>query len=222
MSSSTPKCPVDHDQTPQKCPVSSENNEVINPLNMMPELTQDKHHTQTKELSIDREISTIPRTKKVDSSNNTMLNTTDADSEYWEYPSNQQFYNALARKGMGVPEEEVDMMVQIHNFLNEGAWNEVLNWEKMHDKTCKIHRLIKLQGRPNDLSPKARVLGWFGGARPFDRHDWYVDRCGRQVRYVIDYYEAPPVDGSPVFSLDVRPAMDSFDSLVSRFKMMFK
>ena len=23
---------------------------------------------------------------------------------------------------------------------------------------------------------------------PFDRHDWTVDRCGKEVRYIIDYY----------------------------------
>ena len=25
---------------------------------------------------------------------------------------------------------------------------------------------------------------------PFDRHDWWVDRCGKEVRYTIDYYYA--------------------------------
>lgn len=34
---------------------------------------------------------------------------------------------------------------------------------------------------------------------------------------MIDYYSAPPEpDGSPVFSLDVRPALDSFSSLKER------
>lgn len=54
---------------------------------------------------------------------------------------------------------------------------------------------------------------------PFDRHDWIVRRpkTGEEVRYVIDYYSAPPEpDGSPVFSLDVRPALDSFGSLKER------
>lgn len=23
---------------------------------------------------------------------------------------------------------------------------------------------------------------------PFDRHDWFIDRCGKEVRYIIDYY----------------------------------
>jgi Cytochrome c/c1 heme lyase len=54
---------------------------------------------------------------------------------------------------------------------------------------------------------------------PFDRHDWIVrrPRTGEEVRYVIDYYSAPPEpDGSPVFSLDVRPALDSFSSVKER------
>ena len=54
---------------------------------------------------------------------------------------------------------------------------------------------------------------------PFDRHDWIVRRpkTGEEVRYVIDYYSAPPEpDGSPVFSLDVRPALDSFGSVTDR------
>ena len=54
---------------------------------------------------------------------------------------------------------------------------------------------------------------------PFDRHDWIVRRpkTGEEVRYVIDYYSAPPLpDGSPVFSLDVRPALDNFGSLKDR------
>lgn len=56
---------------------------------------------------------------------------------------------------------------------------------------------------------------------PFDRHDWIVRRKnGEEVRYVIDYYSAPPEpDGSPVFSLDVRPAIDSFGSIKQRISM---
>lgn len=47
--------------------------------------------------------------------------------------------------------------------------------------------------------------------RPFDRHDWYVNRCGKEVKYVIDYYsfETPdPVTGetSIDYFIDARPA----------------
>ena len=47
---------------------------------------------------------------------------------------------------------------------------------------------------------------------PFDRHDWIVDRNGKEVRYIIDYYDGGPVDKDYQFTiLDVRPALDSFE-----------
>lgn len=65
-------------------------------------------------------------------------------------------------------------------------------------------------GRPKDPSPRA----WFftkiwRSPPPFDRHDWTVERCGREVRYVIDYYPGRPEEGKAVFNVDVRPALDS-------------
>ncbi|KAI0240096.1 Cytochrome c1 heme lyase, partial [Massospora cicadina] len=45
---------------------------------------------------------------------------------------------------------------------------------------------------------------------PFDRHDWIVDRCGTQVRYVIDFYSGKTSSlqpDLPSFYLDVRPAL---------------
>jgi cytochrome c heme-lyase len=87
---------------------------------------------------------------------------------------------------------------------------------------------LKFQGRPNDLSTKAffkhHVLGY---VKPFDRHDWTVDRCGKYVEYILDFYEGsqsstdtqstpssasaslpPPsssVSGLPSMYIDVRP-----------------
>ncbi|KAG1500526.1 hypothetical protein G6F52_012552 [Rhizopus delemar] len=75
------------------------------------------------------------------------------------------------------------------------------------------------QGRPQEPTPKARLFSLFGAPRPFDRHDWYVSRCGTTRRYVIDYYEAPEeVPGVPVFHLDIRPALDDVDSMMIRLK----
>ncbi|KAJ1881955.1 holocytochrome c synthase [Kickxella alabastrina] len=177
---------------------------------MMPNLPQEKHSLQSESLSTDRELSSIPRaTPSI------------TPEEVWEYPSPQQFYNALARKNMPAPEKYMDVMVDIHNFLNEGAWNEVLKWEGRHRGECLEPRLLRLQGRPRDLSPLARISGWFHGVKPFDRHDWYVDRCGKQVRYVIDYYEGTPENDMPVFNLVVRPAIDDFGSLTDRAKQLW-
>jgi len=55
---------------------------------------------------------------------------------------------------------------------------------------------------------------------PFDRHDWLVDRCGREVRYIIDYYDGGTVNKDYQFTLlDVRPALDSPTAFWDRTKV---
>lgn len=55
---------------------------------------------------------------------------------------------------------------------------------------------------------------------PFDRHDWIVDRCGKDVRYIIDYYDGGSPDENFRFALlDVRPAMDSVGNVYDRARV---
>ena len=83
----------------------------------------------------------------------------------------------------------MDTVVAVHNNMNEKSWKDVLEWEALHAQTCAQPTLSRFLGRPNDLTPKAWVKHYvLGYPRPFDRHDWFVDRCGKQVRYVIDFY----------------------------------
>lgn len=109
MPSPPPGCPMHNSTTPVS--------DKLNELNMMPNLTQERQVDQTIELPTERTLSSIPKIA--------------GQSEKWEYPSPQQFYNALRRKGWETPEEHVETMVDIHNFLNEEAWNEVLKWESL-------------------------------------------------------------------------------------------
>lgn len=216
---SSPKASEDTSIRPAACPLghggskTSSSETAVNSSNQMPVLSQNAAPGQNMLLPTDRTLSSIPRGN-------------DEGGGVWEYPSPQQFHNALLRKGMETKEEDVDMMVQIHNFLNERAWDEVLRWEKRFDDSGAVE-LARFKGRPGELSPKARFwlfAGWllptrFNSDPPFDRHDWIVKRrsTGEEVRYVIDYYSAPPEpDGSPCFSLDVRPALDSLGSVKAR------
>ncbi|KAJ1650572.1 holocytochrome c synthase [Dispira simplex] len=226
--------------------------EVVNPANNMPELSQEPVPGQTTSLSTDREISNIPRAfpnkgkgkgacpvQHTGATASVTGNPVEAhgamngefthdgvddptQTDRWVYPSSQQFHQALARKGWETPEEHVDMMVAIHNFLNEGCWQEILKWEELHKDACCDPQLLRLRGRPNDLSPKARFLGWFGTPKPFDRHDWVVSRCGREVRYVIDYYAGQGQPDVPEFFVDVRPALDSPQSIMDRIRMTYR
>jgi len=106
-------------QPPAQCPMHG-GMEVVNPANNMPNLSQSPVPNQAAELPIERTESSILRAPSPDGS---------PAPARWEYPSPQQFYNALARKGWETPEEHVVTMVDIHNFLNEMAWKEVLRWE---------------------------------------------------------------------------------------------
>ena len=113
------RCPIDHPATPHtsspapaQCPVE---HAALDARNNMPTLSQMPAPNQSTVLPTERETSSILR---------------DAEGARWEYPSPQQFHNALARKGWETPEEHVEMMVQIHNFLNEQAWLEILKWER--------------------------------------------------------------------------------------------
>lgn len=192
--------------------------DALNPSTNMPfpDTLQKESSTIAENLDTTRETSTIPRTtigKESGEAN-------------WMYPSPRMFYNALKRKGFETKPEDIESMVAVHNFLNEGVWEEVKKWEAPHaTKVCLGPTLKRFMGRPNDLSPKAWLFHkvW-GGDRPFDRHDWTVERCGgREVRYVIDYYSAgKDSEGMPIFSVDIRPALDSPTALLDRLSMAWE
>ena len=47
-----------------------------------------------------------------------------------------------------------------------------------------------------------------------------IIRCGKEVRYIIDYYDGDLDPGSHRFAqLDVRPALDSLEALTDRCKV---
>lgn len=161
------------------------------------------------------------------------------------------FYNALARKGKlgDTSEEEMGSVVALHNNMNEKTWKKVLEWEEATATSVfpltglseateqNPPKLLKFQGRPKDLSPKAWMKHTFlGHPLPFDRHDWTILRSnGGVVRYVIDYYfdEArareesnsgtPRMDdlsATPSLLVDVRPALDGPSQLWNRLVRM--
>jgi len=105
-------------------------------------------------------------------------------------------YNALLRKGYDdTPADAVESMVAVHNFLNEGAWAEIRDWEQTfagglaqgwrrcssgvgqraqddivaqcEGKAAECEpKLVRFMGRPGDLSPKARVMQFAGWVWP--------------------------------------------------------
>lgn len=212
-------CPMhkeeDRNPTVSECPVNHSNLDGdINPLNMMPAPNQHPAPDQPFPLSTQRQTSSIPKAG--------------AENEYWVYPSAQMFWNAMLRKGWRWKEEDIsekDMndIIRIHNANNEHAWLEVLKWEALHARECGKPKLKSFGGRAKDYSPRARIRSWLGYELPFDRHDWIVDRCGKEVRYVIDYYDGGSVNQNDyTFALlDVRPAMDSWENVWDRMRVAY-
>jgi cytochrome c heme-lyase len=145
---------------------------------MPTDLSQSRSPQQSVSLPLSRELSSIPKG--------------DNGEGNWEYPSPQQMYNALLRKGYtDTPAEHVETMVAVHNFLNEGAWAEIVEWERRfsgglwngmaacsrgEDGTLASAesipddvpqpRLTRFMGRPGDMTPKARTLQTLGKLWP--------------------------------------------------------
>jgi len=181
----------------------------VDPSNMMPPPNQAPASDQPFPLSTERQVSNIPRAAE--------------EAANWVYPSPQMFWNAMLRKGWrwkqdDLNQKDMDDIIRIHNVNNELAWQEILKWEALHAHECGDPKLKRFGGKATEYSPRARFRSWLGYELPFDRHDWIVDRCGKEVRYVIDYYDGGDVDpNSYKFAiLDVRPAMDSVENVWDR------
>ncbi|SNX87718.1 related to CYT2 - holocytochrome-c1 synthase [Melanopsichium pennsylvanicum] len=163
--------------------------------------SRSRYNDETR-LSTQREISSIPRSyapltnptaAQAAQPPSTPSSSDGEDSDgKWVYPSAKQFYNAMKRKNQNPRVADMDVVVPIHNAVNEQAWKQILAWERMwsgkgngNDET----KLVSFKGRPRDLTWRAWMNGIAGYSKPFDRHDWTVERnCGEQVRYIIDFY----------------------------------
>uniref|UniRef100_A0A286Y1K5 Holocytochrome c-type synthase n=1 Tax=Cavia porcellus TaxID=10141 RepID=A0A286Y1K5_CAVPO len=217
-------CPM-HERKSQGCPVSEEpssptsdsktysvpahqdrcpftharaDKENLDPSNLMPPPNQTPAPDQPFALSTVREESSIPRMS----------------------------WNAMLRKGWRWKDEDIsqkDMynIIKIHNQNNEQAWKEILKWEALHAVECPCGpSLIRFGGKAKQYSPRARIRSWMGYELPFDRHDWIINRCGMEVRHVIDYYDGGEVNENYQFAiLDVRPALDSLSAVWDRMKV---
>ncbi|KAL3936841.1 MAG: hypothetical protein SGARI_002386, partial [Bacillariaceae sp.] len=184
--------------------------------------SQKPHPEQLLPLSTYRSASSIPRGKSdkplphhqlEGPSGNKTSNS--SSNNNWVYPSEQQVFNAMKRKGWeGIEEEAIPSFLQVHNSVNERSWRQVRQWENSDVE------LVRFEGRPKDLSPKAWL--WSNVLfqdKPFDRHDWYIDNgVDHEKRYVLDFYmtEDPATGGMPRVDIDVRPALDTPQAFVER------
>ncbi|KAF8905993.1 cytochrome C1 heme lyase [Gymnopilus junonius] len=209
--SEAPKCPVDHSSfkntsDTQACPV--DHSTATSTSTWARFMSADSSRTSSVPLSRDREISSIPK----------------PNDEKWVYPSEEQFFAAMARKNHNPRAADMKTIVPIHNAVNERAWTEILKWEAGRgSETCGGLKLVNFKGRPKDRSPKARLNMLLGYSAPFDRHDWVVDRCGTQMRYIIDFYTGHSSGSKEnvAFYLDARPALDNWEGIKMRLENLW-
>lgn len=105
-------------------------------------------------LSLERETSSIPRYSAEAAGADSATPT----GTKWVYPSPSQFYTALQRKNRNPRQEDMDIVVPIHNAVNERTWDEVMKWENeaLSGAAAKdAVQLVSFKGRPNDRTPRA-------------------------------------------------------------------
>jgi cytochrome c heme-lyase len=122
-----------------KCPVQ---HDPISPSTVSSNL-------ESSGLSTDRETSSIPK----------------SNNENWVYPSEAQFFAAMARKNHHPQAADMKTIVPMHNAVNERAWAEVMRWEAgKGGDACGGIKLVNFKGKPGEISPRARWKTFIGYA----------------------------------------------------------
>jgi cytochrome c heme-lyase len=143
--SSQDKCPVDHQSS--SSPWSSFLSSSSEGSGSHPSPNPHSRPQVPTNLSTDRETSSIPR----------------LEGDKWVYPSESQFFAAMARKNHDPQAKDMEVIVPIHNAVNERTWFEVLKWEERRgSEACGGLRLVSFKGKSQELSPRARFKSLLG------------------------------------------------------------
>lgn len=237
---------TDASREPSSCPVKKDNvqynvySQPIDPNNHMPAVANQLPHPYQKEkLSTQRVKSSIPKGGS-DNDNWTypspqMFYNSLARKNKLGDTTEREIESVVALHN-NMNEKTWQKVLQWESLLTSSSSSSSSFSSSSEEQTPPPPKLLKFMGRPSDLSPKAWFKSWMGHPLPFDRHDWTVLRNdGTQVRYVIDYYydesKADSSDGSGLPAMDnmdavksilvdVRPAVDSLESVMGRFVRM--
>jgi len=143
------------------------------------------------------------------------------DGKTWLNPSANQLYRALKRKEKPIDKENAWSVAQVHVAVTDNTWKEIMEYEALHRDQCANAKLDRFSGQDGNYSLKARFFHFFlGRDYPFDRHDWIVNRCGKEVRYVIDYHSHETPTEVEYF-IDARPAL-TLSGLYDRVRIAFR
>lgn len=157
-------CPTDHKTPPRyptppspqdKCPVDHQSSSPWSRFLPSSSKSGGSHPTPNARvlanLPTGREVSSIPR----------------LEGDKWVYPSESQFFAAMARKNHHPQPKDMKVIVPIHNAVNERTWYEILKWEEGRgSEVCGGLRLVSFKGKSKELSPRARFNSLLGSVTP--------------------------------------------------------
>lgn len=208
-------CPVNHGKAP-RCPVNH-GDRMVNPNDANKYLELDANNgidvSKIENANV-RSGFIVPSTGRGNSD----------DGAHWLNPTPLELYRSLKAKHPNdedLTEELAEPLSFNHDIVVSSSWAGILEWEDKYIRNgvCpQGPRLAGFAGKQTTQSPKARFYSSVFGVTSYDRHDWIIDRCGKEVRYVLDYYDPgndPSIEDG-LGTVDVRPALDSFEAASDR------
>lgn len=202
-----PLCPVKKKRPAQKKeePVNEEVDHVVT-INTMKKMA----HAIAK---VEKTDSSDPLEQVLGSSIPSTGRGNSDDGQEWLNPSANQLFRALQRNDKAIDHDDALPVAQVHAIVTEETWRQILEYEALYWKDCKDPKLARFEGLDGFYSIKAKINHYLlGHPWPYDRHDWWVDRCGKEIRYIIDYHAIPTgeldEEGDEKFdyTIDARPA----------------
>jgi cytochrome c heme-lyase len=144
------------------------------------------------------------------------------DGSDWVNPTPKELFRALRRKQKHIDEEDAFSVAFVHSAVVDQTWEQIMAYEALHADECDAPTLNRFEGKYGDHTIKTKLTHYvYPHAECFDRHDWYVNRCGKEIHYIIDYYSTPGEHGAEEYFIDARPA-PTVSGLIDRARLAFR
>jgi len=143
------------------------------------------------------------------------------DGSGWLNPSAGQLYRSLKRKNKPIDYSDALDVAAVHAMVTSSTWDAIMEYEELHSTSCESPKLARFHGMDGIYSVKAKLRHYLlRQPWPYDRHDWVVNRCGEEVRYIIDYYAYPGAeDDEEMYTIDARPAPSNLRNIFDRVRL---
>jgi hypothetical protein len=182
---------------------------VISPFSLLssqtvPSPTSDLSSTSTKFEASSNEEKTAPTSASSDeahkesllSSITSQISSHLPPSTSEEKDSNTQKSRPYIRitKNFDIIRSEEDernaKVIKLQETAHEHAWKKIQQFEHMHRFRCPNPRLSRVE-HLDHLSWTQRFNKRVFSAKPYSYQNWYINRCGEEVPYSLEFYNPP-------------------------------